>query len=89
MSSEEAKHLAAVAMVAWLLIIIFFMAIAQNMDLEFFFIFWLLGLIVIIVLIEPHHYQPPYMRYLKYIAAGGVAMYGVIMAHKVLEILNT
>jgi hypothetical protein len=86
--SEGKKHLAAAVMVAWLFIVIFFMILARSMNLEIFFVLWLIGLLVIVELIDPAFVQPTYIRYLKYLAAAGVLVFGVVVAQKVLEILN-
>jgi hypothetical protein len=86
--SERKKRLAMAAMVAWLLLIIFFMLLAQNLDLEILFVLWLIGLLVIVELIDPAFVQPTYIRYLKYLVAAGVVVFGAIVAQKVMEILN-
>jgi hypothetical protein len=85
--TEGKKHVAILVLVAWLFLVIFFMILAQNLNLEIFFVLWLIGLLVIVELIDPAFVQPTYIRYLKYLVAAGVIVFGVIVAQKVLEIL--
>ncbi|MGA2162766.1 MAG: hypothetical protein ABSG28_11330 [Methanoregula sp.] len=81
------KILAVLAIAIWLLIISMFMLLARSIDLEIFFVLWLIGLLVILELMDTRFSLPPYMRYLKYVAAGGILLFGVIVIGKVLEIL--
>lgn len=83
------NQLAALALVAWLVIVIFFMILARNLNVEIFFVLWLIGLLVIVELIDPPFSQPQYMQYIKYLVATGVIVFGAIVAQKVLEIINT
>lgn len=82
------KTLAVVAIAIWLMIISLFMLFAYRIDLEIFFILWLIGFLVIIELTDTRFSLPPYMRYLKYTVAAGIILFGLIVAVKVLEILN-
>jgi hypothetical protein len=81
------KILAVVAIAIWLLIISVFMLLARSIDLEIFFVLWLIGLLVIVELMDTRFSLPPYMRYLKYVAAVGILLFGAIVIGKVLEIL--
>jgi diacylglycerol kinase len=83
------KILAVTAMVIWLLVICSFMLLARSVDLEIFFVLWLIGLLVIVELMDTRYSLPPYMRYLKYVIAAGIVLFGGIVIQKVLEILNT
>jgi 4-hydroxybenzoate polyprenyltransferase len=76
----------AAIMVVWLLIALGFLFLTNSRDPEIFFVIWLNGLLGIIILIEPHDSKPPYLRYLKYIAAIGIVIFFGIIAQKVLEI---
>jgi len=82
-------RLAYIALVAWLIIVMFFMIIAWNINLEIFFVLWLIGLLVIVEMVDPAFIQPQYMRYIKYLVAAGMVIFGAIMAQKVLEIINS
>lgn len=82
------KHLAATVLVIWLCLITFFMILAQHVDIEIFFVLWLIGILVIVELIDPLFSIPRYIRYTKYVVAAGVVLFGIIVAQKVLEILS-
>ena len=82
------KILAVIILSIWLTIICLFMILANRIDLEIFFVLWLIGLLVIVELIDTRFALPPRMRYLKYVVAAGIILFGGIVAGKVLEILN-
>jgi len=81
------KVLAAITIAIWLMVISVFMLLAGRIDLEIFFVLWLIGLLVIVELMDTRFSLPRYMRYLKYVAAAGILVFGGIVAGKVLEIL--
>jgi len=83
------KHLAVIILVIWLCLVTFFMILAQHVDIEVFFVLWLIGILVIVELIDPLFATPRFLKYLKYVIATGVVLFGVIIAQKVLEILST
>jgi hypothetical protein len=84
----QKKLLAVIALAAWLLIISIFMLLAYRIDLEIFFVLWLIGLLVIVELMDTRFSLPPYMRYLKYVVVLGILLFGGIVAGKVLEIVT-
>lgn len=86
--AEWKKSLAAGAMVIWLMIVLLFMILAQSLNLEIFFVLWLIGLLIVVELVDPAFVQPRYIRAVKFIIAAGVIVFGVIVAQKVLEIIN-
>ena len=81
------KILAITAIAIWLMVISIFMLLARSIDLEIFFVLWLIGLLVIVELMDTRFSLPPYMRYLKYVVAAGILLFGGIVTGKVLEIL--
>jgi hypothetical protein len=87
--TEGKTQIAAAVLVIWLLLVIFFMILARSLSLEIFFVLWLIGLLVIVELISPSFVRPPYLRYLTYLVAAGVIVFGMIVALKVMEILST
>lgn len=87
--TERKKQLAIAVLVIWLLLVIFFMVLARNLSLEIFFVLWLIGLLVIVELISPAFVRPLYLRYIRYVIAAGVIVFGAIVAEKVMEILAT
>jgi len=83
------KKLAFLGLMIWLILVIGFMLLAGTLDLEIFFVLWLIGILVIAELASDASAHAGYMRYLRYVIACGVVMFGVIVAVKILEILNT
>jgi len=81
------KILAVIVSAIWLIIISIFMLLAWRIDLEVFFVLWLIGLLAIVELMDTRFSLPPYMRYIKYVIAAGIVLFGGIVAIKVLEIL--
>ena len=89
MEPMKKKVLAVIVAAIWLMIISIFMLLAYRIDLEIFFVLWLIGLLVIVELMDTRFSLPPYMRYLKYVVAAGILLFGWIVAVKVLEIVYT
>ncbi len=81
------KVLAAIALVVWLVIIAVFSLLASTVDLEIFFVLWLIGLLIIVELMDMRFSLPSYLRYIKYLVAAGIVVFGAIVTQKVLEIL--
>ena len=82
------KDLASIVIAIWLVIISCFMLLAYRFDLEIFFVLWLIGLLVIVELMDTRFTLPPYLRYIKYLVAVGIVLFGAIVTQKVLEILS-
>ena len=82
------KNLAAIVLVIWLVIISIFMILARSINIEIFFVLWLIGILVVVELIDTRFTLPSYLRYLKYIIAAGIVLFGGIVTQKVLEILS-
>jgi hypothetical protein len=85
--SMKKKDLAIIVVTIWLIVITVFMLLAARIDLEIFFVLWLIGLLVIVELMDTRFTLPPNMRYLKYVVAAGILLFGGIVAMKVMEIL--
>lgn len=77
------------AVIAWVVILLLFQVLAFRLDLEVFFVLWLIGLLVVAEMIDTSAVQPRNIRYLKYFIAVQVVIFGAIVAEKVLEILNS
>ncbi len=82
------KVLAALALSLWLVIVSGFMLLASRVDLEIFFVLWLIGILVIVELADTRFSLPPSLRYVKYTIAAGIVLFGGIVTQKVLEILS-
>jgi hypothetical protein len=83
------KQIAVIALALWLSIVSFFMLLAQQFDLELLFVLWLIGILVIVELIKPTYVQPGYLRYIRYLIAAGIVIFGAIIAQKVIEIITS
>ena len=87
MVGSAKKYYALAALVAWLIIVAFFMIMNRTLDLEVYFVLALIGLLVVAVMIDGAFARPRYMRYIGYLIAVGVAIFAYIVAEKILEIL--
>jgi hypothetical protein len=81
------KDLAAIILVIWLVVISIFSLLAYRIDLEIFFVLWLIGILVIVELMDTRFSLPAHLRYIKYLVAAGIVLFGGIVTQKVLEIL--
>lgn len=82
------KHLAISALAAWVVLVIGFMVLARTLDLEIFFVLWLIGILIVVELASDHMATPRYLSVLKLVIASGVILFGVIVARKIMEILS-
>ena len=82
------KHLAISALAGWVLLVIGFMVLARTLDLEIFFVLWLIGILIIVELVSDHAATPRYLLSQRLVIASGVILFGVIVARKILEILS-
>jgi dolichyl-phosphate-mannose--protein O-mannosyl transferase len=87
MVGSAKKYYALAALVAWLIIVAFFMIMNRTLDLEVYFVLALIGILVVAVMIDGAFSRPRYMRYIGYLIAVGVAIFAYIVAEKILEIL--
>ncbi len=81
------KDLAAIVIAAWLIVISSFMLLAWRFDMEIFFVLWLIGILVVVELMDTRFSLPPYLKYIKYMIAVGIIIFGGIVTQKILEIL--
>lgn len=81
------KQLALLALTCWLFLVSVFMLLARTIDLEIFFVLWLIGLLVIVELLDAGSVRPPCLRFLKFLIAAGIVVFGLIVAQKIMEIL--
>jgi hypothetical protein len=81
------EQIAIIALAVWLTLIAFFMLLAQSVDFEIFFVLSLIGFLIIVELITPKYIEPGYLRYIRYLLAVGIVIFGVIVVQKVMEIL--
>jgi hypothetical protein len=81
------QQITIIAFAAWLTIVSACLILAQWVDFEVFFVLCLMGFLVIVQLIQPSFIQPGYLRYLKYLIAAGIVLFGVIVVKRVMEII--
>lgn len=81
------QQIAIIALALWFTLVSVVMLLTQRVDLEIFFVLCLIGFFVVIQLLEPAYVQPGYQKYLRYLIAAGIVIFGAIVAHKVMEIL--
>jgi phosphoglycerol transferase MdoB-like AlkP superfamily enzyme len=82
------QYIAVITLAVWLTFISLFMLLAQSFNFEIFFVLSFIGFLIIVELITPNYLHSGYMRYIRYILAAGIVIFGVIVAQKVLEILG-
>lgn len=77
---------AIIALTVWLILISVFMLLALQVDLNIFFVLFLIGIMVIEFLLDANFVQPGYLRYMRYLIAAGSVIFGVMVVNKVIEI---
>ena len=82
------EQIAIIALAVWLTSISIVMLLAKSANLEIFFVLSLIGFLIIVGLITPKYSRPGYLRYIQYILAAGIVIFGVIVVQKVMEILG-
>jgi len=82
------KQIAAIVIALWLTIITFLMLFAERFDFVEFFVLGLIGLLVIVELTEPTYVHPGYLRYVRYLIAVGIVIFGVIVVQVAMETLG-
>jgi hypothetical protein len=76
-----------IAFAAWITVVSAILILARWIDIEVFFILCLIGFLVIVQIIQPAYIQPGYLRYIKYLIAVGIILFGIIVIRRVLEII--
>jgi hypothetical protein len=82
------QQIAIIALALWLTIVSVFTLFTQRVDLGIFFVLSLIGMLVIVQLMQSYYAQPGYLKYIRYLIAAGIIIFGVIVALKVLDILG-
>jgi len=83
------KQLAIIAISCWLFMISICMLAAQQYDLEIFFILWLIGILIIVILIDSPYFQTAYIKKMKCLIIIGFIIFGYIVVKKILVIINS
>jgi len=77
-----------IALITWSILIILLMLLSYQVNLEIFFVLWLIALLIVKERISDTTVQPRAERYMNYFIAVQAVLFGVIISRKVLEILN-
>lgn len=75
------------ALASWLILIVTFMILIENVDIEVFFVLGFIGLLITMNLMEKKFSQPEYMKYFWYLTVIGIGIISVIAIQKTLKYL--
>ena len=81
------EEMSIIAFGVWLMIISILMVLSQRVNLEIFFITGFIGFLVIVELIRASYFKPAYQKYIWYLVAAGMVIFGLVIAQKVMEII--
>jgi len=85
--NQNKKQIIILTLTTWIVILLTFMFLSSTINLEIFFVLWLIGLLVILELADFTYLQPKYITYIKILSAAGVFVFGFIVVLKILEII--
>lgn len=72
----------------WTFVILIVMLMRQYINLEIFFILWLIGLLITMELIKTRNIQNLYLKKIKVIAIVGIIIFSLIFLKKLLVLIN-
>ncbi len=75
------------AQLVWMLAVIVLLALLGSLELELFFVLSLIGFLIIVELTAPIAVTPTWRRRLPWLIAIGLAVFGIIVVRRILEIL--
>jgi len=75
------------AQLLWMLVVIVLLAALGSLELELFFVLSLIGFLIVVELTAPIAVTPAWRRRLPWLIAAGLAVFGVIVIRRILEIL--
>ena len=81
------QEIAIITLALWLITIFAFMLLFHEINLEIFSVLGFIGLLVIVLFMEPKYVMPDYLRYIWYLIGGGIVIFAAILVLKVLEVL--
>jgi hypothetical protein len=82
------KQIAAIVLALWLTMISVFMLFMERFDLIEFFVLGFIGFLVIVELMEPTYVKPGYLRYVRFLIAAGLILFGVIVIQVMMDTLG-
>lgn len=83
------KNIAVITLALWTFIILTFMIMAYTVNLEIFFVLWLIGLLIITELIDTKTVETTYLKFIKWIIGISVIIFAYIVIKKIMEILSS
>lgn len=83
------KNIAVITLALWTFIILTFMIMAYTVNLEIFFVLWLIGLLIITELIDTKNVETTYLKFIKWIIGISVIIFAYIVIKKIMEILSS
>jgi len=82
------KQIAAIVLALWLTMISVFMLFMERFDLIEFFVLGFIGFLVIVELMEPTYVKPGYLRYVRFLIAAGLILFGIIVIQVMMDTLG-
>lgn len=82
------KIISATMITAWTCIILIIMLFSRHINLEIFFVLWLIGLLFITELIDTRNVKSKYMIYKNRIIAAGIIIFVYLIIQKIMEIIE-
>lgn len=79
--------LAAGILVGWMFCVAFVMILVRLINIEIFFVLWLIGALIITEFVSLSTLRPRWRTYQMTLLATGVAVFGIIILKKVLDII--
>jgi hypothetical protein len=73
---------------AWMFIVLFFLILGNNLDIEMFFVLNLIGFLVLVELTTPFNFKPEWKQRLKWIVLIGTIVFLYIVIKKVMKIIG-
>lgn len=80
-------QLAAGILVGWMLCVAFIMILARIINIEIFFVLWLIGALIITEFISLSTIRPRWRTYQMTMLATGVVIFGIIILKKIIDII--
>lgn len=82
-------NLASGILVVWMSIVAIVMILARTINIEIFFVLWLIGALIITEFISLSHLRPKWRVYQIILLTTGVGIFGIIILMKVIQILSS
>jgi hypothetical protein len=82
------QQIAPIILSLWLTLVAVFMVLAGSIDLYFYFFLCLLGFLVIVQFLDLTFIKPGYLKYIRYIIAAGIVIFGLIIVQLLLDIIS-